>query len=239
MVRIAPERRLDPLDIVAHRPNNTKCRHDTDRMGGKMKTDHIHWLGHDSFRLDGPVTIYIDPFRLSGALPPAGLILITHDHYDHCSPDDVKKIQGPDTVIVTVPAAAAKLSGTIQTIRIGDKIEVKGVPIEAVPAYNIDKRFHPKEAGNVGFIVTIEGQRVYHAGDTDLIPEMSAYKVDVALLPVSGTYVMTAAEAVEAAKAIKPKLIIPMHYGAIIGSDADATYLAQHAGIETLIPKKE
>ncbi len=185
------------------------------------------------------MTIYIDPFQLTGNLPPAELILITHDHYDHCSPDDIEKIQGPDTVIVTVPAAAAKLSGNIQTVKAGDKLEIKGVPIEAVPAYNIGKRFHPKDAGYVGFIITVDGQRIYHAGDTDLIPEMRGFKVDVALLPVSGTYVMTASEAVEAAQTLKPQLVIPMHYGAIIGSDADATYLAQHTGIETLIMKKE
>ena len=204
-----------------------------------MKTDHIHWLGHDGFRLDGPVTLYIDPYQISGHLPPAGLILITHAHSDHCSPDDVKKIQGSDTVIVTVPAAAAKLTGAIKTVRPGDKLEVSGVLIEAVPAYNVGKRFHPKEAGNVGFIVTIGGQRLYHAGDTDVIPEMASFRVDIALLPVSGTYVMTAKEAVEATQVIRPKLVIPMHYGTIVGSDEDAKYLAQHSGIETLILKKE
>jgi L-ascorbate metabolism protein UlaG (beta-lactamase superfamily) len=204
-----------------------------------MKIDHIHWLGHDGFRVDGPVVVYIDPYQISSHLPPAGLILITHAHSDHCSPDDVKKIQGPDTVIVTVPEAAAKLRGAIKTVRPGDQLVVKGVPIEAVPAYNVGKRFHPQEVGNVGFIITIGGQRLYHAGDTDLIPEMASLHVDIALLPVSGTYVMTAREAVEAAQVIRPKLIIPMHYGAIVGSDADANYLAQHSGIETLILKKE
>lgn len=99
---------------------------------------------------------------------------------------------------------------------------VSGIPIEAVPSYNTNKSFHPKENGWLGFIVTLEGVRIYHAGDTDRIPEMESFQVDIALLPVSGTYVMTAEEAVEAARVMKPKVAIPMHYGAIVGSADDA-----------------
>lgn len=184
--------------------------------------ENIHWLGHDSFRVDGAVTIYVDPWQVPAGAPQADLVLITHDHYDHCSPEDVRRISKADTVVVTIAAAAKKLKGDVRVVRPGDSLTVKGVPIEVVPAYNINKRFHPKSAGHVGFIFTVGGQRIYHAGDTDFIPEMKNLQVDVALLPVSGTYVMTAAEAAEAAKAIKPQVAIPMHYGEIVGSKSDA-----------------
>lgn len=184
--------------------------------------ENIHWLGHDSFRVDGPVTIYVDPWQVPAGAPQADLVLITHDHYDHCSPEDVRRISKADTVVVTVAAAAKKLKGDVRVVRPGDSLTVKGVPIEVVPAYNVNKRFHPKSAGHVGFVFTVGGQRIYHAGDTDFIPEMKNLQVDIALLPVSGTYVMTAAEAAEAAQAIKPQVAIPMHYGEIVGSKSDA-----------------
>ncbi len=109
----------------------------------------------------------------------------------------------------------------------GDKINVEGVEIEAVPSYNTNKQFHPKERGWVGYIFTLKGQRIYIAGDTDYIPEMKGFKADIALLPVSGTYVMTADEAVKAALDINPKIAIPMHYGSIVGSDNDAKKFAE------------
>jgi L-ascorbate metabolism protein UlaG (beta-lactamase superfamily) len=186
-------------------------------------TTGLHWLGHDSFRIEWEgVTIYIDPYRLKGG-PPADLILITHDHSDHCSPDDVKLIRKADTTIVTVASAAAKLGGAAEIVQPGDERTLKGVHIRAVPAYNINKfrspgnPFHPKEKGYVGFVLTLGERRIYHTGDSDHIPEMAQIETDVALLPVSGIYVMTAEEAAEAAKAIQPKLAIPMHVGADIG----------------------
>lgn len=199
--------------------------------------EKIHWLGHDSFRLEGEVTVYIDPWKLPPNSPKADIILITHDHYDHCSPEDVAKIQKADTVIVTIPAAARKLKGEVKTVKPGDKITVKGIEIEAVPAYNTDKPFHPKEAGHVGFIVTLGGKRIYHAGDTDFIPEMKGLKVDIALLPVSGTYVMTAEEAAKAADAIKPEVAIPMHYGEIVGSERDAERFKELTSVQVTILK--
>ncbi len=199
--------------------------------------ENIHWLGHDSFRLEGEVTVYIDPWKLPPGSPKADVILITHDHYDHCSPEDVAKIQKPDTVIVTIPAAAKKLKGEVRTVKPGDKITVKGIEVEAVPAYNTDKPFHPKGAGHVGFIVTLGGKRIYHAGDTDFIPEMKGLKVDIALLPVSGTYVMTAEEAARAADAIKPEVAIPMHYGEIVGSERDAERFRELTSVNVVILK--
>lgn len=183
--------------------------------------ENITWLGHDCFKISGEKVVYTDPFQIKkGDL--ADIILITHEHYDHCSPQDVKKIQKPSTVIVATPDCAKKLSGNIKTVKPGDKITVEGINIEAVPAYNTNKPFHPKANNWVGYIFTMMGQRIYIAGDTDYIKEMEGLKADIALLPVSGTYVMTADEAAKAAFVIKPRLAIPMHYGAIVGSEKDA-----------------
>ena len=185
--------------------------------------ERLTWLGHDSYRVDGDLVIYFDPYEINEGAA-ADIILISHEHFDHCSPGDVAKIQNDETVIVSDKASATKLKGEVKTMEPGDRLSVKGVEVEAVPAYNLDKQFHPKSAGMLGFVVNIGGVRLYHAGDTDFIPEMNEIETDIALLPVSGTYVMTAAEAVEAALAIKPKVAIPMHYGAIVGDKSDAEH---------------
>ena len=182
----------------------------------------INWLGHDGFRIDASKTIYIDPYQISEG-PEADLILITHEHFDHCSPEDVAKIQHSGSVIVTEKDSASKLSGDVRVVSVGESLSIDNIQIEAVPAYNTNKDFHPKNKGWLGFIVDIDGVKVYHAGDTDFISEMKDFSTDIALLPVSGTYVMTADEAVEAALAINPKIAIPMHYGAIVGGESDAT----------------
>ena len=199
----------------------------------------IVWLGHDSFRIDASKTIYLDPYQVSSG-PKADLIMITHDHFDHCSPDDVAKIQQPGTVIVTEKDSAKKLTGDLREIKPGESLVVDEVKVEAVPSYNTDKEFHPKKNAWLGFIIEIQGVRVFHAGDTDFIPEMNGFNVDIALLPVSGTYVMTADQAVKAALAISPKLAIPMHYGTIVGSDQDAITFkkALEGKIEVIVLQK-
>ena len=202
--------------------------------------ENIRWLGHDTFKIVGEKIIYTDPFKIKKS-DRADIILITHEHYDHCSPDDIKKIQGPDTVIVATPDCAGKLSGNVKTVKPGDKITVEGISIEAVPSYNTDKQFHTKASNWVGYIFTVNGQKIYIAGDTDYIPEMKSFTVDIALLPVSGTYVMTADEAVQAALDIKPKVAIPMHYNSIVGSEKDAGAFAEglKGKIEVIILKEE
>ena len=200
---------------------------------------NLRWLGHDAFLLRaGGKIIYFDPFQLGPGLPSADIICISHAHYDHCSPADLLTIQQPSTLIVTETEAAAKLTGKIITLAPGERCEAEGVIIETVPAYNTNKQFHPQFNGWLGFILTVDGVRVYHAGDTDYIPEMKNIRADIALLPVSGTYVMTAEEAAQAAIAIGPKIAVPMHYDAIVGTvdDADrfAAVLAGRVRVEIL-----
>ena len=208
--------------------------------------ERIHWLGHDAFRIDGPPTIYIDPYELDEGNPKADLILISHDHHDHCSPEDVDQIRDEETVIVTISSAVEKLSGDIRVVEPGSSLIVKGVDVEAVPAYNVNKfrspgePFHPKEAGHVGFVITMDDKRIYHAGDTDHIPEMGDLQgIDIALLPVSGKYVMTAEEAVGAAETIRPQVAIPMHVGRGIGSLEAAETFKVQAPVKVVVLEME
>mgnify|MGYP005843630951 CR=1 FL=1 len=208
--------------------------------------EHIHWLGHDAFRIDGSSTIYVDPWKLGGSPPRADVVLVTHDHYDHLSLPDIDTVSGPDTVIVG-PACVTARTGTraARTIKPGDTVEVGGARVTAVPAYNVTKFkqpgvvFHPRADGHVGYVVDMDGMRVYHAGDTDVIPEMEGLEVDVALLPVGGTYTMTAEEAAEACARLRARVVVPMHFGDIVGSEADARRLRELCSVpvEILTPE--
>ncbi|HSW64888.1 MAG TPA: MBL fold metallo-hydrolase [Dissulfurispiraceae bacterium] len=186
----------------------------------------VQWLGHDTFKIAGSKIIFTDPYQIS-TRDVADIIVITHDHYDHCSPDDIEKLRGPHTVVLAPSDCAPGIAGSITTIAPGDTLLLDGVTIIAVPAYNTNKQFHTRDRGWVGYIIKIDGTSIYFAGDTDHIPEMSLLgTIDIALLPVSGTYVMTADEAAQAALAIRPKLAIPMHFGSIVGTRNDAEHFA-------------
>ena len=197
----------------------------------------ITWTGHDGFRIRGTnsqnnqVTVYIDPYQLASKYQKkndADVVLLTHDHFDHLSTDDLKQIINNNTSILSATECVEKLAGLkvkeISGIKRGEKSIIKGLTIEAVHAYNINKKFHPKSDGKVGFIIRINEKRIYHAGDADLIPEMESVDPDIALVPVSGTYVMTAEEAAKAVnELIRPKkVVIPMHYNAVVGTEEDA-----------------
>lgn len=184
--------------------------------------DKISWLGHSSVRISGEKIVYIDPWKLKNG-EKADIILVSHSHYDHMSPEDIRKICREDTVIITTPDCSSELSGDVRSVRPGDKITVfSGITVEAVPAYNINKDFHPKANGWVGFVVSMNGKRIYYCGDTDFIPEMRNVMADIVIAPVGGTYTMSAEEAAEAVNLIKPEAAIPIHYGDIVGSVEDA-----------------
>jgi len=188
-------------------------------------------IAHDTFRIQGSKVIYTDPFKVTRT-DEADIVLISHEHFDHLSLEDLQKVTSPKTTIVASLSCKSGLKKVkakeTKFLEPGGKLSVGKVEIEAVPAYNVNKFrapgqvFHPREDKKLGFVFLMDGTRVYFAGDTDLIPEMKSIQCDIALLPVSGTYVMTAEEAAQAAEMIKPKIAVPMHYGAIVGSDPDA-----------------
>jgi L-ascorbate metabolism protein UlaG (beta-lactamase superfamily) len=200
--------------------------------------EKITWIGHASFRIDGDkATIYIDPWKLKSAVP-ADIILITHSHHDHLSEPDVAKIRKPSTIIAGPADCKAGFGDAFKEISPGETHTFGEITVETVPAYNTDKQFHPKANNWVGYIVTVDGVRVYHSGDTDVIPEMEAINADVALLPVGGTYTMPARQAAEAVAKIAPKVAIPMHCGDIVGTlkDRNAFSGAAHSPVVILDP---
>ena len=214
----------------------------------------IHWLGHSGFLISNSKIIYIDPFKIKEGLPKADLILITHGHYDHCSFEDIGKIVKEGTRIFLTADAQSKVARFKVPIRMevvspGEDFDLGTIKILTTPAYNIDKPFHLKEESLVGYVLKMNDVIIYHAGDTDFIPEMQKLtghnqpgKRFVVLLPIGGRFTMSAEEAVEAAKILKPFCVIPMHWGSIIGSRNDADEfkeLCNLDGINVEILEKE
>jgi L-ascorbate metabolism protein UlaG (beta-lactamase superfamily) len=214
----------------------------------------LKWLGHSSFLIKNHKIIYIDPFNIKENSEKADIILITHNHYDHCSVADIKSIIKEGTKIVLTADCQSKITRfdtpiDIQIIGPNQELALGEIKISAVPAYNIDKTFHPKEEEWVGYLIKMKDILIYHAGDTDFIPEMQKLtghkqpdKQFIALLPIGGRFTMNTEEAVEAAKLIKPALAIPMHYGSVVGNKEDAeefVKLCKEEGIDAKILEKE
>jgi len=212
----------------------------------------ISWLGHAGFKIKNSKVIYIDPYNIKEGSEKADLILITHDHYDHCSIEDLNKIVQEGTKIICPPDCQSKIARfdvpiRLQTIQPNQDLDLGTIKLSTIPAYNIDKDFHPKESEGLGYLIKMEGVLIYHAGDTDKISEMQKLtghqeKIFLALLPIGGRFTMTPEEAAEAAHLIKPSIAIPMHYGSIVGTTEDATEFVQlcsEYGIKAEILEKE
>lgn len=194
--------------------------------------DNIDVFKQNSIRIKSDVgTIYIDPFKIDDETHDADFILITHDHYDHFSSEDIAKVKKDDTVLVVpekMEAKAVKESGIkeIETVKPGTYHEIGNLELETIPMYNILKPFHPKAAGWVGYILKINGKRIYIAGDTDATKEAKEVICDIALVPIGGTYTMDAKKAAELVNEINPEVAIPTHYGSIVGKLSDAKVFA-------------
>lgn len=180
-------------------------------------TDYIEVFEQNSIKISTRMgNIYVDPFHVPEEFHDAALILLTHDHYDHFSIEDIAFVANPDSVLV-VPekmldkaAKARDFVKDIRTVIPGTFQQIAGVEINTVPAYNIMKPFHPKSAGWVGYIINIDGKRIYIAGDTDATKEAKAVKCDIALVPIGGTYTMDAKKAAELINEIHPEVAIPI-----------------------------
>jgi L-ascorbate metabolism protein UlaG (beta-lactamase superfamily) len=200
-------------------------------------TQSLTWYKQSAFRWsggDGPV-VYLDPWGIDEGEPEADMIFITHGHYDHFDLGDIGRIRKADTRFVAPPRVADQLEGNVTTVHPGDALEVGGVKVQAVPSYNIlDERldFHPKGDGNVGYLIELEGRALYHAGDTDHVEELNAIETDIALIPAGGIFTMTAPEAAGFAKAIRPKVAVPMHYGFVCGHPRDGEVFKQECAPE-------
>ncbi len=197
-------------------------------------TENIEVFEQNSIMIHARIgNIYIDPFQMKETPKDAEFILITHDHYDHFSPDDIAKVAGDKTILVVpekMEGKAQEVAGLVRkivTVKPGVFREIDGLEMETIPAYNTLKPFHRKDAGWVGYVLRIDGKRIYIAGDTDATKEARAVKCDVALVPIGGTYTMDARKAAELVNEIHPSVAIPVHYGSVVGTPKDADKFAE------------
>jgi len=201
--------------------------------------DHTTWYGQSTLLFQNGKRVWFDPWRLTAGVPLADIIFITHAHGDHLSSEDVERIRTQGTVLIGPPDCLEPLKGANKrVVKPGDELQVEGFNVKVVPAYNLEKPFHPKANNWVGYLVEIGGAVYYSAGDTDRIPELKAIKADVAFLPIGGTYTMDAEEAAAATGDFSPKMAVPYHYGSVVGSDADAQRFQQLAKVPVTIMKR-
>lgn len=189
--------------------------------------ENIQVLYHSSIKINKEKVIYIDPFKIDKIYQDADIIFITHSHYDHYSEEDIKKIIKENTKIIVTNDLKQKvesitISENIIVVQPNEKYCVEGIIFETIPAYNLNKQFHPKQNNWVGYVIELNGLKYYIAGDTDITDENKTVKCDVAFVPVGGTYTMTAKEAAKLVNIIKPKIAIPIHYGSVVGTKQDA-----------------
>ena len=193
----------------------------------------IDVLCHSSIRINKDKIIYIDPFKINKNYNDADIIFITHDHYDHYSEEDIIKVRKKDTFIIIPESLIQKAINNgftkekIISVVPNKKYTVLGIEFETVPSYNINKKFHPKENNWVGYILELNKVRYYIAGDTDITDENRKVICDIAFLPIGGIYTMTYEQAAYLANEIKPKIVVPIHYGEIVGSKNDAIEFAK------------
>ena len=197
--------------------------------------DSIEVNTQNSIRIASRVgVIYVDPLEISDDRHDADYILITHDHYDHFSPEDIRKVAKADSILVVPEKMAVKAQevadavGRIESVKPAVYREINGLEFETVPAYNMLKPFHPKGAEWVGYILRIDGKRIYIAGDTDVTKEAKTVRCDVALVPIGGTYTMDAKKAAELVNTIRPDIAVPVHYGSIVGKPSDGDVFAEN-----------
>lgn len=184
----------------------------------------VVWLGHAGVMIRFKARVlYIDPWKVGRSFPQADIILLTHDHYDHYSPEDIALLKRGATRV----AAPMPVPEVTDVIRPGERLILGDVVVDAVPAYNITKGFHPRANDWLGYVIQIDGRKIYHAGDTDRIPEMDGLNADLALIPVGGTYTMDARDAALAAEDINAGVTIPIHFGDIVGTREDADRFAR------------
>ena len=189
--------------------------------------DEVKINCHSSIKIQKDKTIYIDPFRIKNEFHDADFVFITHSHYDHFSTEDIVKISKTSTVFITMLETKSDLEllgipeDQIIIVKPNNDYEIKGIKFKTVPAYNKNKNFHPKENNWVGYIIELNDTKYYIAGDTDNIQEIQNIECDVAFLPIGGKYTMNAEEAAELANRINTKVIVPIHYGTIVGTKED------------------
>lgn len=209
--------------------------------------EEVRVLTHSSIRIEaGGEVMYFDPFNIKDAAHDADIIFVTHEHFDHFSPEDIAKVRNDFTLLVCPESMRKKLKETdideefIELVAPGDELEVNKVRVEAIAAYNVGKQFHPKENAWVGYLITAGDTVYYVAGDTDVNADVRQVRCDVALLPCGGKYTMDAKEAAALAEEISPRLAIPTHYGSVAGDPSCGETFAEKlkGKIETSVRKE-